>query len=129
MIRLRVAVGIAFLAGGCWIMGGQSSRSGPPAAMPMPTTPANHPGMPPIGGGNSTDPDLLNNRLEEQQMRSRNNERQKRMVAETDKLVELTKQLKEQVESPDKPLQPSEVGKKAEEIEKLAKSVKDRMKG
>lgn len=85
--------------------------------------------LPSLDRSDSTATDSLNTRMQEQQLRSRNSDRQKRLVADTDKLVELVKELKEQVETPEKPLQPSDVQKRAEEIEKLAKSVKDRMKG
>ena len=85
--------------------------------------------LPPLDRSDSIAPDPISTRLQEQQIRSRNSDRQKRLVADTDKLVTLVKELKEQVETPEKPLQPNDVGKRAEEIEKLAKSVKDRMKG
>jgi hypothetical protein len=68
-------------------------------------------------------------RMEEQQARSRNGERQKKLVADTDRLLALIEDLKHQLEQADKDGQPMDVTKKAEEIERLAKSVKDRMKG
>jgi hypothetical protein len=68
-------------------------------------------------------------RMEEQQARSRNSERQKRLVADTNRLLALIADLKRQIEQAGKDGQPVDVTKKAEEIEKLAKSVKDRMKG
>lgn len=68
-------------------------------------------------------------RMEEQQARSRNSERQKKLVADTDRLLALIADLKRQIEQADKDGQPVDVTKKAEEIEKLAKSVKDRMRG
>lgn len=68
-------------------------------------------------------------RMEEQQARSRNSERQKRLVADTDRLLALIEDLKHQIEQADKDGQSVDVTKKAEEIEKLAKSVKERMKG
>jgi hypothetical protein len=68
-------------------------------------------------------------RMEEQQARSRNSERQKRLVADTDRLLALVADLKHQIEQADKDGQPVDVTKKAEEIERLAKSVKERMKG
>jgi hypothetical protein len=68
-------------------------------------------------------------RMEEQQARSRNSERQKRLVADTDRLLALVADLKHQIEQADKDGQPMDVTKKAEEIERLAKSVKERMKG
>lgn len=82
-----------------------------------------------MGTPDSLGNDPMGARIEEQQARSRNSDRQKRLVADTDKLMDLVKQLKEQVEKPDEPMPPAEVEKRAEEIEKLAKSVKDRMKG
>jgi hypothetical protein len=68
-------------------------------------------------------------KLEEQQATSRNVERQKRLQMDTDKLLSLATELKEQVDKTDKNTLSLDVIKKADEIEKLAKSVKDRMKG
>jgi hypothetical protein len=73
--------------------------------------------------------DTLGPRLEEQQAKSRNNDRQKRLVADTNKLLALAADLKQQVDKTDKDAPSVDVVKKAEEIEKLAKSVKDKMKG
>jgi hypothetical protein len=67
-------------------------------------------------------------RMEEQQARSRNSERQKRLVADTNRLLALIADLKRQIEQGGDG-QSVDVTKKAEEIEKLARSVKDRMKG
>jgi short-subunit dehydrogenase len=47
---------------------------------------------------------------------------------DTDKLVGLVNDLRQQVED-EKKLSPADLSKRAEEIEKLARSVKDRMKG
>lgn len=61
-----------------------------------------------------------------QQAHRRNEQRQQEIVNATDKLVTLTQQLKGDMEKGSKdPLS----AKKAEEIEKLAKSVKEKMKG
>ena len=65
----------------------------------------------------------------EKQERSRNSDRQRRLVADTDKLLGLATDLKSQVNKADKSAPPVDAAKKAEEIEKLAKSVRDRMKG
>jgi hypothetical protein len=73
-------------------------------------------------------PDVMNSRMADQQARSRNSERQRRLESDTEKLVGLVTDFKEQVQN-DKGLSPADMSKKAEEIEKLAKSVKDRMKG
>ena len=68
-----------------------------------------------------------NLRVEQEKMRI--SERQKRLVEDTDKLLALTTSLKEQVNESDKNILSLEMVKKAEEIEKLAHSVKERIKG
>ena len=124
---LRLAVIGSIVSGACVLTGGGQSRQNPPPVMgPPPMTGAN---MPSIGGRNDPMNDPLNGRMEEQQAKSRNSDRQKRLVSDADKLVILTKELKDQIEAPGKSSEPGDLGRKAEEIEKLAKSVKDRMKG
>lgn len=111
--------------------GGASSA--PSGAGTIPSTNANRSSFP-MGG--STDPftgpnglpDPLARRTSELQEKTRNNERQKRLESDTEKLVGLVTDLKSQVES-DKALSPAELSKRAEEIEKLARSVKDKMRG
>lgn len=73
-------------------------------------------------------PDVLGGRMSEQQVRVRNDERQKKLRSDTDKLVGLVSDLKSQMQS-EKVISPAELAKRAEEIEKLARSVKDKMKG
>jgi hypothetical protein len=72
----------------------------------------------------TTDPHRL-----EQQEEARSTERQKRLVADTDKLLALATDLKQQVDKTNKNILSVDVIKKADEIEKLAHSVKERMKG
>jgi hypothetical protein len=60
--------------------------------------------------------------------KARNSDRQKRLVQDTDKLLSLAKDLKEQVDKSNEDTLSVDVVKKAAEIEKLAKSVKDRMR-
>jgi len=121
-----VTVGLILAGVVCVVAGVSQSRQNPPPMTPPPMSGAN---VPSIGRPDPLANDPLGGRMEEQQARSRNSDRQKRLVSDTDKLVVLVKELKNQVETSDKPLQPGDVGKRAEEIEKLAKSVKDRMKG
>ena len=64
----------------------------------------------------------------EKQEKLRNDDRQKRLVADTDKLLALATDLKQQVDKTDKEILSVDVIKKADEIEKLAHSVKERMK-
>jgi hypothetical protein len=59
----------------------------------------------------------------------RNAERQKKLVEDTAKLLELATQLKADVDKTNKNILSVDVIKRAEEIEKLARSVKERMKG
>jgi hypothetical protein len=87
------------------------------------------PGMPKPGINNPADPDPIDPHRAEQQEKLRNNDRQKRLVADTDKLLALATDLKAQVDKTDKEILSVDVIKKAEEIEKLAHSVKERMKG
>ena len=68
-------------------------------------------------------------RLQEQQAKSRNDDRQRRLVDDTAKLYVLAGELKEEVAKSDKNKLSLDVIKKADAIEHLAHSVKDRMKG
>jgi len=101
-----------------------------PTTMPDPTSSPSRgtPSNPfPSFGGNSDDP--MTSRMAEQQAHSRNIDRQKKLKTDTDRLLALATDLKEQVDKTDKNVLSIEVIKKAEEIEKLARSVKERMKG
>jgi hypothetical protein len=64
-----------------------------------------------------------------EQRRMLMSERQKRLVEDTDKLLALTTALKEQVDESNKDVLSLDMVKKAEQIEKLARSVKERIKG
>lgn len=61
--------------------------------------------------------------------RARENERQKRLVADSDKLLALATELHADVARTDKNILSVDVIHRADEIEKLAHSVKERMKG
>jgi hypothetical protein len=64
-----------------------------------------------------------------EQERARNDDRQKRLVADTQKLLALATELKADVDRTNKDMLSVDVVKKADEIEKLAHSVKEKMKG
>jgi hypothetical protein len=135
MKGLRLTSIWIFLAMGASFVIGQRQRQGTsmPPIQQAPSSPrSNFPSMGGMGPMNAGDPsgtpDVLSSRVAEQQARSRNSERQKRLELDTDKLVGLVNELKQQVED-EKKLSPADVSKRAEEIEKLARSVKDRMKG
>lgn len=90
-------------------MGGQAG--GPVTAMP-------------------TDPDAsIPPQTEEQQAKMRNAERQKQLVADTQKLLSLATELKADVDKSTKDTMSLDVIRKADEIEKLAHNVKEKMKG
>jgi hypothetical protein len=98
--------------------GSRGSRPGPPTTLPDVTmgTPDERPGT-------------FDAAMENQRAKMRNEDRQKRLVEDTQKLLTLANQLKEEVDKSSKDTMSISVIKKAEEIEKLAKSVKERMKG
>ena len=74
--------------------------------------------------GPPTSPSLI-----AKQEKARNDERQKRLVSDTEKLLTLATQLNEEVGKTDKNVLSVEVIKKADEIEKLAHAVKERERG
>lgn len=120
-------IGLSGVAG----MGQRQGGGSTPPPQPPPSSRTNYPAMvpmAPMSGIDSMSPDALGGRMAEQQAKSRNFERQKRLESDTERLVGLVNDFKEQMSS-DKGLSPSDMSKRAEEIEKLAKSVKDRMKG
>jgi hypothetical protein len=104
--------------------GGSSSggRSGRGPQMPQPI-PQAQPG-PVI-------PEHLPNdgKMEHDQAKLRNLDRQKQIVADTQKLVTLANELQADVQKSNKDTLSVDVIRKADEIEKLAKSVRDKMKG
>jgi hypothetical protein len=124
MQMLRAAVvGVALLMGTSGIFSdGQMSQPFPSRQQQQPGRPGVE--IPPIGPVEPISP-----QVQEQQERSRNSERQKRLVADTDKLLALATQLKQDVDKSNKDVLSVDVVKKADEIEKLAHSVKERMKG
>jgi hypothetical protein len=89
----------------------------------------------PQGSPPSHDPILNNDAGDAQQRMARelakkaNLQRQATLKADTDKLLKLAVELKDFVDKSNENVLSLEVLKKAEEIEKLAHSVKDKMKG
>jgi hypothetical protein len=124
---LRVATIGVVLATVCSVRvsGGQMFPQTPPTSRQG----QQMPGMPLPGRSNPGEPDPMDPHRAEQQEKLRNNDRQKRLVADTDKLLALATDLKAQVDKSTKDTLSVDVIKKAEEIEKLAHSVKERMKG
>jgi hypothetical protein len=71
----------------------------------------------------------LDARMEQDQAKMRNLDRQKKLVDDTAKLVSLANELKADVDKSNKDMLSLDVIRKADEIEKLAHSVKEKMKG
>jgi hypothetical protein len=124
MLRLQAAAGLVFLVMTIpgTLSGGQVSDLTTQLSGQNPTPPT--PGhIPPLDMG-GPDP-----RLQEQQAKTQSTERQKKLVADTEKLLALATELKTDVDKTNKNILSLDVIKKADEIEKLAHSVKERMKG
>lgn len=66
--------------------------------------------------------------LAAQQLRTRNSERQKKLSSDSERLLALAAELQTEMGQVDSDVKAADVARKAEEIEKLAKSVKDRMR-
>jgi hypothetical protein len=75
------------------------------------------------------DPGPTDGKLEHDQAKLRNIDRQKQIVADTQKLVALANELQADVQKSNKDTMSMDVIKKADEIEKLAKNVREKMKG
>jgi hypothetical protein len=117
-----VAFGLILFAG--IAAQGQSMPAQPPyAATPSQSPQSSQPQI------DDRPEDPLMSRSREKQEIARNTDRQKKLTEDTEKLLALATELKEQVGKTDKNVLSVDVIKKADEIEKLAKSVKDRMKG
>jgi hypothetical protein len=75
------------------------------------------------------DVDENRDRLARDMAKKASQERQALLRSDTDRLVKLTAELKDYVDKSNENVLSLDVVKKAEEIEKLARSVKDKMKG
>lgn len=93
-------------------------------------TPINNSPPPTIPGlsPNPAQPDSSEARMAEKMARQRNNERQKQIVDDSAHLLKLAQQLNADVSKSNKYTLSLPVVKEAAEIEKLAKTIKDKMK-
>jgi hypothetical protein len=119
--RLKLLAAILLLTGSVTLANAQQN---PPITRPAPTSP----GQAPLSGDESNG-DAMTRRAMEQQAIKRNTQRQQDIVNDTAKLLDLAQQLKDEVDKSRKDQMSVSVIKKAEEIEKLAKAVKEKMKG
>ena len=82
----------------------------------------------PTGFTPPEEPPQNQQQLELLQARARNAERQKQLVADTQKLVALANELQAEVNQSTKDMLSLDVVRKADEIDKLARTVRDKMK-
>jgi len=75
---------------------------------------------------NGQDPDRA--KIERDMARARGKERQKQIQEDTDKLLKLATELKQYVEKTNQNILSVDVLKKTDEIDKLAKTIRDKMK-
>lgn len=128
ILRVGMVGVVLAMTGSVKVSGGQMF---PPQPLPGQSQQHQIPGLPPKPGKgiDPDDPSPMDQHRAEQQAKLQNNDRQKRLVADTDKLLALATDLKQQVDKSTKDTLSVDVIKKADEIEKLAHSVKERMKG
>jgi hypothetical protein len=108
---------------------GSQSKSSPRGVPPQPiaaATPSADPQFP--RSRRNQEEDRFRIEQERAMARKRNQERQAALKRDTDRLLALATQLKEYVDKTNENVLSLDVIKKAEEIEKLSKSVKDKMK-
>lgn len=122
-----VLLGVVLIGGGFTSKsGGQDqppSRSNPRPRIPRVTSPQRDP----LDITAAPDPERPSDTAQEI-ARLRSEERQKKVAADTEKLVELTKDLSAQMRQSNADTLSADQLKKLEAIEKLAHSVKERMK-
>jgi hypothetical protein len=91
----------------------------------FPTNPIQLPGQKPT----SSPEEEQRAKIERDMAKKANQARQAQLKRDADKLLQLSTELKQYVDKTNENVLSFEVIKKAEEIEKLARSVKDKMKG
>ena len=119
MVSSKKLLVLTAMAGFLYSSGQTQMNFAQQTSTPLQKTPG---GLPPMGAD-------LPRSVTEKQEKARNDERQKRLVADTEKLLTLATQLHEDVAKTDKNVLSMDVVRRADEIEKLAHAVKERMKG
>ncbi len=93
------------------------------AQLPQPADSSQQPGVEP-----QLNADPMTRKIQRDMQKQRNVQRQQEIKRDTDKLLELATQLKQYVDKTNENIISLDVIRKADEIEKLAKSVKEKMK-
>jgi hypothetical protein len=81
----------------------------------------------PLTGAEDQPPDITTMEMERKQLKMMNEERQKHLVSDTDKLLKLAAELRTDVNKTSASGVSSDAAHKANEIEKLAKGIRSKM--
>jgi hypothetical protein len=120
MLLQSIAAGMVLVMGSTGLGEGQMpGMSSPPVQL--------NPVGPPSTRNRRDPDDAIPPEVLDKQEQARNLERQRRLVEDTDKLLALATNLKAQVAKESSSVSSADEARKAEEIEKLAKSVRDHM--
>lgn len=125
---------LLLLTGGMSLSGMAAAQRNNPRTPPptnQPITPPNttQPGiLPPLDSPGMSSDGGMRARMDAERVKSANDDRRKRLASDVDKLVSLTNQLKADVDKTSKDELSLDVIRKAQEIEKLAHDVQNKMK-
>ena len=122
LYRLKFLAAIVVLSGS--FLSTEAQQQIPPVSHPAPGSPTQAP-----NSSDDNDQDPMTHHAMVEMAEKRNEQRQQDIVKDTARLLVLAQELKADVDKSTKYQMSLPVIKKAEEIEKLAKSVKEKMKG
>jgi hypothetical protein len=117
-------VSVGLLSVGMVTVAGRTQQVGAPQAPGLPPSATQPQTTEPFNKGD----EFPTHTMAEKQQKWRNEERQQKLVADTDKLLLLATQLHDDVTKTNKNILSLDVVRRADEIEKLAHSVKEREK-
>lgn len=118
---------VLILSAGLRAAPGAAQQQHQPGALPDLSQPTSSPHVPGMGTADSA-PDPMRASMKEQMIRQANEQRHKKMLDDANKLVQLSNELKADVEKTQNDELSVEVLKKAAELEKLAHDVQQKMK-
>jgi hypothetical protein len=105
------------------------AQSPPRKPQPVSTAPSQSPADPQFQRNRNQQPTPLEIEWEKKRLKAMNEERHRSLQKDTDELLKLSTELKEYVDKSSENMLSVDVIKKAEEIEKLAKKVRNKMRG
>ena len=111
-----------------WVHQGDNALGQSQTPVPFPPTTGQSNGRPPFGTETDTTQDPMLRHAQQEAAKRRNIDRQNKLVSDSDRIVQLASELNTGVDPNGKDAASIAMAKKAEEIEKLAHSVRDLMK-